>query len=406
MSYVQTLYHTHPRSPITQLSEQTAAGGLITLLDFLLVNGGPAVNIESITRDGVNATIKTTEPHLCAVGDKIEIADTGESNFNGIKRVHAVLTTDEVVVRVEDTGSASTGAAGTIRYAPAGWTKYYSGTNEAIYQSAVLYDAAPFYLQVNDTTTVTARIRVGRNVTAMNVGELLTPETFIKKGDTNFVYCLFADNKTLHLSWNQTLFQSIGYGKKLDPELELLLAPSIYGPSPTSATQANTNYIGSQIGYRSDFHSSMTQANSSVCLLSQDNSMAFNSLGITTILGLPRTASAGSVLGTAASMQVLDSIQNGIRGVNTLTGKMQLCSVEVWEKIAEVGDCFQPNCRVRGLYQAYARLPFEYIDSLSDKFVRMTIKIDNVDTNFMVVNIYTSLASNSQLYINVDNWID
>ena len=405
MSYVQTIYQSHPKNPFANFNAQNAAGSLIILFDLLLVDGGPTINIDTITRDGVNAVIKTTLNHDFVVGDKILIADTGEANFNGVKRVEQVLTTDEVVVFVENTGSTSV-SAGTVKWASAGWTKYYSGSYEAIYQSADLYDGAPFYLQLLDDNTVTARVRVGRNVTAMNVGELLTPETYIKKGETKLSYCIFADNKTIHASWNQTILWSIGYGKKIDEELELLMPPSIYAPSATTTALANNNYPSSGFGYKSDLMTNMAQNHSSCCILASDPIIASNSIGITSILGRPISNNAGGAIGISSSPSFLDNSQNGIRGVNTLTGKMQLCSVDIWEKIAEIGDCFQPNCRVRGFYQAYARLPYEYISTSPDLHMKMKIKIDNVDTNFIAVNYYVNATNYSQLFINVDSWED
>lgn len=125
------LYHSGmPGMPVANLQ---VAGGLVTLLDLVLVNGANSVAVSSLTRSGTVATATTATGHAFAVGDVVLVAGAGESAYNGKAMVTSKPTSNSFTFDVA--GSPATPASGTItaKHAPAGWTKTYAGTNVATY---------------------------------------------------------------------------------------------------------------------------------------------------------------------------------------------------------------------------------------------------------------------------------
>lgn len=406
MSYVVSLTHAHPLCPFTNFSEFSTIGSFITLLDFVLVNGGPNTNISSITRTEDIALVKTATNHNFVVGDKVLHSDTGEANFNGVKRVKVITAPDEYIFDCEDTGAETIGAVGTTKWAAAGWTKFWSGTNQAIYQSTNLYDGQPLFLQIDDYNATYIRIREARDLTAWNTAEAITPDAYLRKNLTNLSFGIYADNKTVHYNVNQDMLFSFGYGKKLDPGQETYGNPSVYGPAATTNTQANgEGYMTPYVGTKSNRYYNSTPDLLGINLLGSENLISQNSVGVSTIFGVSMRSDHS--ISTANAPTFLAYQQIGLKGINSQTGKFTLIPVDIWEKIGEIGDCFAPNCRVRGLYQSYSRLPREVVETQLSHNKDISINVDGSPRNFKIINSGgSSIVYWTQLYIDVDNWDD
>ena len=408
MSAVVLFTHMHPQMPIKNLAQFNTIGSIITIFDFMLVNGGLQTNITSIARTGTNALVNTSVPHQLIVGDKVLLADTGEANFNGIKRVESIVDASNYTIKCDNTGLTSV-ATGTSKLAPAGWTKFLTSGNNAIYQSANLYDGQPLFIQIEDFATNRFRIRSAKNMTALETAEFITPSGWIQKGNSSiFSFVFFADNKTVHMGFDQTYCFSFGYARKINIEDESFTIPSIYSCSNTitTVTTVSLGNVYTLFGVASNFSNGMLPIHAQVNLLSTETVLNTSVLGVTTVLGTPRSTASGGSISTGTSPIELASLQSGCKGTNTRTGKMPLIPVDIWEKVAELGEAFTPNSRVRGMYQAYSRLPSDYVYNQSDLILRTKIEINGVSKNFVLFNCGSSYLLSTQLYINVDSWDD
>ena len=150
------------------------AGALIALLDALLVNGWGQQTASSVVVAGGVATANFPTDHAAAKHGVVLVEGvTGTlTALNGEQKVTSVAAN---VVKWA-TAAADGTATGTItvKMAPAGFAKPYSGTNLAVYKSA--HPAAHGqYLRINDTTANYARAVGYETMTAISTGTGLFP---------------------------------------------------------------------------------------------------------------------------------------------------------------------------------------------------------------------------------------
>jgi hypothetical protein len=124
-------------------------GALITLLDAVLINGYNAKSVSALSRSGSTATA-TCVGHGYVVGDCLLVAGADQAEYNGEVYVDSVPDADTFTYAVDS--GAVTPATGTItvKKAPAGWTKPYSGTNLAAYRMG---GGNQRYLRLDDSGT-------------------------------------------------------------------------------------------------------------------------------------------------------------------------------------------------------------------------------------------------------------
>lgn len=152
------------------------AGALVTVLDAVLVNGYNTVSVTSINRSGSTATVVCAAAHGLTTGDSARIAGAAQSDYN----VSAVVTViDTVTFTYAVANSPTTPATGTItvKRAPAGFSKPYSGTGKGVYRSDDL-TGNRLYLRCDDsggTTAGEARMYVYETMSSVDVGTNVTP---------------------------------------------------------------------------------------------------------------------------------------------------------------------------------------------------------------------------------------
>lgn len=145
------------------------AGSLIALLDALLVNGFDTKAVTSLTVSGGVAQANFSGSFSGITDSVIVVAGVtgGATALNGEQKITAV---GAGYVRFA-TAVADGTASGTIsiKMAPAGWTKAFSGTNLAAYKSA---DPASVghYLRVDDTNAQFARVVGYESMSDVNTG--------------------------------------------------------------------------------------------------------------------------------------------------------------------------------------------------------------------------------------------
>lgn len=144
------------------------AGSLIGILDACLVSGfglqAATINVAS----GI-ATLTTPSGHGFQLHQVVEVAGATPSGLNGRQRVLSRTTT---AITFDATGIADGAATGsiTVKLAPAGWSKVYSGTNKAAYRSNNVSGSQTF-LRVDDTVGRNARVVGYETMSDVDTGE-------------------------------------------------------------------------------------------------------------------------------------------------------------------------------------------------------------------------------------------
>ena len=143
------------------------AGSLIGLLDTFLVNGWGLATASSLSVSGGVATI--TMPAGSEFEDHcvVLIAGATPAALNGEQRIATTNGTTLTFPTTVADGPA-TGTI-TVKYAPCGWQKVFSGANLAVYRSQNVMGNRRF-LRVQDTGNVDARIVAYNNMTAVSTG--------------------------------------------------------------------------------------------------------------------------------------------------------------------------------------------------------------------------------------------
>jgi hypothetical protein len=183
-------------------------GRMIALLDAYLVDGFNSISVTGITHVGGLATVTTASAHNFSINDVVNIAGADQANYNGNQRVLGLPTATSFTFAVSS--GTVTPATGTItaKHPPAGWTKYFSGTNQAIYRNNSATGTG-HYLQVDDTVAATTSFKIIKNCTGWNSGDIVTtPFTWNKEGTNSWVFV--GDSRTFYLMQNTWSFSVAG----------------------------------------------------------------------------------------------------------------------------------------------------------------------------------------------------
>ena len=144
------------------------AGSLIAVLDACLVDGFGLKTADSVTVSGGIATATFSTGHSFEPDVIALVAGATPAGLNGEKRV---LTTATNVITFDATSIADGAATGaiTVKLAPAGWAKAFSGTNLAAYRSQDV-TGTRLFLRVDDTGTTNARVVGYESMSDVNTG--------------------------------------------------------------------------------------------------------------------------------------------------------------------------------------------------------------------------------------------
>jgi hypothetical protein len=162
------------------------AGSLITLLDACLKDGfqtKSVVDPSGAVQTAGTATVTTTTAHGYGVNDVVVLSGANESAWNNEFRVLTAATNSFTFAIGSGTTSPATGTI-SVKIAPLGWTKPFSGTNKAAYFPAAQY--VQCYLRVqDDSSTPTsasgrwAKIRGYETMSDVDTGTGLFPTSAI-----------------------------------------------------------------------------------------------------------------------------------------------------------------------------------------------------------------------------------
>jgi len=152
------------------------AGSLIGLLEACLCTGFGLRSATSLVVAGGVATLTlgsdAKNGNLLNSVILVEGVTGALTALNGEQRVTFASSAELKFATAAADGTA-TGSI-TVKTAPAGWEKKFSGTNKAVFKSLAV-EANTSYLWVNDTGTVNANVRAYESMTDVNTGTGAAP---------------------------------------------------------------------------------------------------------------------------------------------------------------------------------------------------------------------------------------
>ncbi len=143
------------------------AGSRVNLLTAFLVDGWGLAPAVSASVSGGVATVTLGASDVFEDGCVVEVAGATPGALNGRHRI----ATANGYVLTYPTAAPDGAASGsiTVKYAPAGWERVFTGTNQAVYRSQNV--ASPRrYLRVVDTATQWARVTAYNTMTSVSAG--------------------------------------------------------------------------------------------------------------------------------------------------------------------------------------------------------------------------------------------
>lgn len=151
------------------------AGSMIGLLDACLVNGFGTGTVDSVVIAGGVATVTRGAGHPFEADMVSEIAGATVSggSINGQQKVLSVAGNTYTFSAAGIPDQTATGTI-THKVAALGFTKPYSGTNLAAYRSSDV-TGTQFYLRVDDTAALNARVRAHETMTSISDDTLRFP---------------------------------------------------------------------------------------------------------------------------------------------------------------------------------------------------------------------------------------
>lgn len=203
------------------------AGSLIAILDACLVNGWGLLTAQSASVSGEVCTLGFGTGHAFEPLIVGLVAGAGTAAINGEHRITAT-TTNTVSFPAPGVPDGPVSGTITIKVAPAGWLKLFSGANKAVYKPAAP-DASGCVVRIDDTPGRYARMRAYESMSDVDTGIGPTPTDaqlsgglFIPKSpeanSTRRRWVLAASDRFVHFSITagSTLYQddyaSIAFG--------------------------------------------------------------------------------------------------------------------------------------------------------------------------------------------------
>lgn len=125
-------------------------GCMVDLLDACLVNGFNLKPVTSITRAEGIATVTIDAGHLYQVNQVLLIAGADQAEYNGEVRVLSITRTTFTYAVTGTPATPATGDTLTVKVAPLGFEKVFSGVNKGVYRSKNVMSNRP-YLRVDNS---------------------------------------------------------------------------------------------------------------------------------------------------------------------------------------------------------------------------------------------------------------
>lgn len=198
---IDAFWYTSAMAGAVQLPGQS--GKMIEVIDSCLISGFGSKTLSSLVVASGVATATVSAGHEFLDDAVVLVAGATPSGLNGKKRITVVNST---TFTFDATGISDQTATGTItaKMAPPGsWSKAYSGTNKAAYQSTSI-GATGHYLRIDDSPAQYPTLIVYETMSDVDTGT--GPSTgshwFCKSSQADATACpwvLFADDRAFYL---------------------------------------------------------------------------------------------------------------------------------------------------------------------------------------------------------------
>ena len=184
------------------------AGSLIAVLDACLVNGfGLQVASSVVVASGVGTA--TFPSNMVCVPGNVMLFSGATGSYTALNGERKILVNCLAnVVTFDASGLPDGTVTGTVsgKFAPAGWTKAFSGTNKAAYKSLNAQSSGMFF-KVDDTGNTVATVRGYESLTAIDVGtggfptaaQVPTPAISKSNSSTAVNWAIFANDKAVYV---------------------------------------------------------------------------------------------------------------------------------------------------------------------------------------------------------------
>lgn len=144
------------------------AGSMIAVLDACLVDGFNLKSVSGISVASGIATATLASGHGFIADQVVLVAGATPSALNGEQRVVSVTATT-VVFEADGVADGTASGSITMKTAPLGWGKVFSGTNKAAYRSNAV-DGTRLFLRVDDTNALYAAVSGYEGMTDVDTG--------------------------------------------------------------------------------------------------------------------------------------------------------------------------------------------------------------------------------------------
>ena len=239
------------------------AGAMIAVLDACLVDGFGLKTIDSITVASGVATASISTGHSFVADSVALVSGCSVSALNGEKKIISI-TTNTIVFDATGVSDQTITAGGmTVKFAPAGWTKAFSGTNLAAYRT-VVGQSLGRYLWVNDAGTTETRVIGYEDMTDINTGTGMFPTSLQLSGglywpksnvaDTSArKWMVFADKAAMyiflspHVTYTASHGTVFGFGDPKEVTAGDVYATCIYGHTAASGATSSSSTLSGEV---------------------------------------------------------------------------------------------------------------------------------------------------------------
>lgn len=247
------------------------AGAMISVLDACLKDGFGLKSVTSLNVVGGVATAGVSGSHSAVIGSTILVAGATPSTLNGEQKVTAITSTSVSFATAAADGAA-TGSI-TLKMAPLGWLKQFSGTNLAAYKASAP-EATGCLLRVDDTSAQTCRVVGYETMSDMATGTGrfpleaqvsggmywaksssgdADPRTWAVFGDDQF-FALYV-RPSSNAAYGGAMF---GFGDFISLKSGDAYACALFGGTSANVS-ANGAYIAGDLGYSADIGETTSQ---------------------------------------------------------------------------------------------------------------------------------------------------
>jgi hypothetical protein len=323
------------------------AGSLVALLDACLVTGfGLRQATSLVVLNGVaTLTLSNDAKNVNLLDSVIQVDGSSIAALNGEQRVTGATATTLTFATAAAAGAA-TGTI-TVKTAPAGWVKLFTGTNKAAYKST-MPESFGTVLRVDDTGTLDARVRGYESMSDVDTGTGLFPTVAQAAGSGGY----WAKSSAANATGNRWDLFADGHG---------------FYYAPSSYSGANAAYYGQAVYWFGDAVPHKSTDVFAACLLSSSVTTAGANISNYGSIGTGNVSAASywtrGIVGIGSAVTAFSLPETG--GNNTNSGADTLLGafpppdgkMRLSRYLAQEGAASGSSCILRGIFPGFNHVP-------------------------------------------------